>query len=92
MGTDQLKGKKVVLVGPWNVQHVVRSAILEHRLPPLLAVHRIAEPDPMPIPQRLVMHLKAYEPEPMPHVRLDKTKDRFSFADRFVGRGKGPWK
>ena len=26
--------------------------------------------------------------EPMPDVKIDKTKDRFSFADHFVGRGK----
>ena len=36
------------------------------------------------------MLLKAMEIEPMPDIRIDKTKDRFSPFDKFAGRGKGP--
>ena len=93
MGIDDLKGTRIGMVGSFAHIGIGHATFASTPAVPFIihAINAARERDEeLAKETKIAMQLKAYEIEPMPDIRIDKTKDRFSPFDKFAGRGKGP--
>ena len=99
MGIDDLKGKRIGMVGTFGHIGIGRECLAASIIPAtptvIHAVNRLnelAEQEAMQKAKesRFVMEIRDYMTDAIPDIRIDKTQDRFSPFDKFVGRGKGP--